>query len=110
MYSLYWISKAQEARCIHCIGVSRVQEARYCLGVSGKLQNAAGFKCNRCVNGQLFREVAAMKEIMISYPEKMECVDKSCYLGDLICADGEDESITSKSKLCLQSSGNWLYR
>jgi len=25
-----------------------------CSGVSGKVQNAAGFRCKRCVNGQLF--------------------------------------------------------
>jgi len=38
-----------------------------CRCVSLKLHNAAGLRCTRCVDvqGQLFREVVAMKEIMI---------------------------------------------
>jgi len=31
-------------------------------GVSGKLQNVAGFRCKWCVDGQLFREVVAIEE------------------------------------------------
>jgi len=31
------------------------------------LVNTAGFRCKRCVGGQLFREVVAVKEIMITY-------------------------------------------
>jgi len=44
----------------------------------------AGFRCMRCVDGQLFREVVAIKEIMVSLLGKLECVDLFCYLVDLI--------------------------
>jgi len=50
--------------------------------------NVADFQCKRCVDGQLFREVVARKEIMISSHDKLECVDKFCYLGDLIGTGG----------------------
>jgi len=35
------------------------------------LQKAAGFRCKRCVDGQLFQEVVAMKEILISCLDRM---------------------------------------
>jgi len=57
-----------------------------CSGLSGKLQHVAGFRCKTCVDGQLFQKVVAMKEIMISSLDKLECVDKFCYMGDLIGA------------------------
>jgi len=53
--------------------------------------NAAGYRCRRWVDGQLFREVVVMKEIMISSLDKLECVDNSCYLGDLFGAGGGPE-------------------
>jgi len=43
----------------------------------------ACFICRRCVDGQLFREVVTIKEIMISSLHKLECAGKFCYLGDL---------------------------
>jgi len=55
-----------------------------CSGVSGKLQNVAGFRCKRCVAGSCFKKVVTMKEIMML--DKFACVDKFCYLGDLISA------------------------
>jgi len=39
-----------------------------------------------CVDEQLLGEVVAMTEIMISSLDKLECVDKICYLGDSIGA------------------------
>jgi len=43
----------------------------------------AGFQCKRSVDGQLFREVVAMKKVMISLLEKLESIDKFCYLGEV---------------------------
>jgi len=62
-----------------------------CSGVSGKFQNAAGFRRKRCVDGQLFSEDVAKKEIMISLLNKLRCIDQFCYLGDLIGAGGGAE-------------------
>jgi len=51
-----------------------------CSGASGKLQNVAGFQYKICVDGQLYQEIV---KIMISSMDKLECIDKFCYLGDL---------------------------
>jgi len=40
-----------------------------------------------------------MKKIMTSSLDKMECVDKFCYLGDLIGAGGGTEE-TSRARVC----------
>jgi len=64
-------------------------------GITDKLLNADGFRCKRCVYGQLFREVVDMKEIMISSPDKLECIDKFGYLGDSIGAGGEAEETST---------------
>jgi len=66
-------------------------------GVSSKVQNVAGFRCKRCVDGQLFREVVTM--IMINLLEKLECVDKFHYFGDLIGAGGGAEE-ASRARVC----------
>jgi len=66
--------------------------------VSGKLKNAAGFRCTRCVDGQLFREVVAMEELMISSLDKLKCIDKFCYLETCWY---RWRSMKSRSALCL---------
>jgi len=86
--------------------VQSMQSVAYgrCSGLSGKLHNLASFRCKRCVDGQLFQEVVAMKEIMISSLDKLECINKLRSLGGLIGACGlwrNRRSIKSKSMLCL---------
>jgi len=51
---------------------------RICGGVSGKLQNAAGFRCKVCVYEQLFRVVVALNKIIISSLEKLEVL--ACFV------------------------------
>jgi len=46
------------------------------------------FRCKRYVDGLLFRDVVAVKEIMISPLDKLVCVSRLCYLGDLIGGAG----------------------
>jgi len=53
-----------------------------CTGVSGKLHNVAGFRCKKCVDGQLENLWPAIKEIMISSLVELEYVGKFYYLGD----------------------------
>jgi len=42
-----------------------------------------------------------MKEIMVSSLDKLECVDKVCYLGDVIGAGGGAEELRMKSESTL---------
>jgi len=58
----------------------------------------AGCQCKR----QLFQKVVDMKEIMISLFHKLECVDKFCYLGDLIGAGGgAEETLRARIRCAL---------
>jgi len=60
----------------------------------------AGFRCKKCVDEQLFQEDVAMKEIMTTSLDKLECVDKFCYLGDLIGAGGGTEKVSRAIVRC----------
>ena len=56
-----------------------------CSGVSGKLQRVRDFCCKTCVSGGPM-QLEILEEISIG-PErdqKLACVDKFCYLGDMI--------------------------
>jgi len=52
------------------------------------------------VDGQLFQDVVAMKEIKISSLDKLECIDKFCYLRDLIGAGGGAEKASRARVRC----------
>jgi len=41
-----------------------------------------------------------MKEMMICSLDKLECIDKFCYLGDLIIARGEAEEASRSRVRC----------
>jgi len=60
----------------------------------------AGFRCKTCVDGQLFRGVVAMKEIIVILLDKLECVEKFCYLGYLIGAGGGAEEASRARVRC----------
>jgi len=90
---------------VNCSQYSQWIHGRYS-GVSGKL-----FSDVRGVLMGIFLRSVAMKEIMISLLDKLECVDKFCYLGDLIDAGGGAEEVLFQEQEYVvpgQSSGNWL--
>jgi len=70
---------------IFCIGCKQWVHKR-CSGLTGSLNAVVGFKCRRCVEGTGYEEVE--REIEIEHVGKLECVDKFCYLGDMIGAGG----------------------
>jgi hypothetical protein len=61
-----------------------------CSGISGKLTEVVGFKCKKCVVGCSV-EGEGVKEISIGQDDKLECVKKFCYLGDMIGEGGGAE-------------------
>jgi len=79
-----------------------------CSGVSGEVQNVAGFCSKKCFNEQLFVEVVAKKKTKISLLDKVECLDKFCYLGYLISAGrGAKESSRPRVR-CALAEFDWL--
>lgn len=61
-----------------------------CSGISGKLQRIIGFRCKTCVVG-IQAKSETPEEISLGADEKLECVGKFRYLGDMIGAGGGAE-------------------
>lgn len=61
-----------------------------CSGISGKLQGIIGFRCKTCVVG-IKAKSETPEEISLGADEKLECVGKFRYLGDMIGAGGGAE-------------------
>jgi len=62
-----------------------------------KLQNVTRFPCS--LRGA-FRDVVNVKEIIISSLDKLECVDKLCYLGDFIDAGRRAKEVSIARVRC----------
>jgi hypothetical protein len=60
---------------------------KVCSGIVGSLDKLDGFRCRRCVMG-IPVQVQSTREIEIEPGVKLECVDKFCYLGDMLGAGG----------------------
>ena len=58
-----------------------------CSGVSGKLSKALNFVCKRCAGGTRV-QLGELTEVSLDMDQKLECVDKFRYLGDMIGAGG----------------------
>jgi hypothetical protein len=61
-----------------------------CSGISGKLKDIPDYRCRVCIDG-IQADVDVIKEVDLGSNEKLECVDKFCYLGDMIGAGGGAE-------------------
>jgi len=66
--------------------------------VKGSLNKVDGFLCSRCVEGAGDEE--GKKEIEIEDVGKLECVNKFCYLGDMIGAGGGAEEASRARVRC----------
>jgi hypothetical protein len=58
-----------------------------CSGILSKLKDGTDFCCKRCVDGVPVRP-EVLKEISLEADKKLDCVDRFCYLGDMIGAGG----------------------
>ena len=62
-----------------------------CSGISGRLLDVENFCCAKCVSCHSTIQVEKIKEIVIEANENLECVERFCYLGDMISAGGGAE-------------------
>ena len=74
------------ANSIQCTA-GRAWIRKRCSGVTGKLTGVVGYTCKRCVDVILVDSVG-LKEVSIGQNDKSECVEKFCYLGDMIGSGG----------------------
>jgi hypothetical protein len=70
-----------------------------CSGIKGKLQDTLAFRCRNCVGGGPVQELL-LKEIGLGRSDKLECVDRFCYLGDMIGAGGGVEEASRARVRC----------
>jgi len=73
-----------------------------CSGLKGSLpKDNTGFGCPACIRGAPAN--ASMKEVMVEGVGKLECVEKFCYLGDVIGDGGGAEDASRARVRCAWS-------
>ena len=80
-----------------------------CSGIKGSLKEGAGYKCPVCMKQkQTKKETEDSKEIKLGR-DTIECVDKFCYLGDMIGAGGgAEEAARTELNVHGESLMSWL--
>src|SRR5580698_5688729 len=74
-----------------------------CGGVKGSLKASVKYRCPIC-SGVVVRKAVERKEVVIGEAGKLDCVDRFCYLGDVIGDGGgveEAGSYQGQSEMCL---------
>src|SRR5665811_653595 len=72
-----------------------------CSGVKGRLKEEMSFKCPTCASQKPTRKVAEERvEVRMGQDCGIECVDKFCYLGDMIGAGGGAEEAARARVRC----------
>ena len=85
---------------IHCLTCKKWIHKR-CSGVRGRLKDDIGFRCSNCVGG-VTTVTAEGSELKLSNEsgDKLECVNKFCYLGDMIGSGGGAEEASRMRVRC----------
>ena len=79
-----------------------------CSGIIGPLVKVKGFQCSKCVMPKKSgSEAEDPTEVMLGQ-DKLECVDKFCYLGDMIGAGGGAEEASRARVRCAWGKFNEL--
>ena len=75
-----------------------------CSGIKGRLREGYGYNCPKCVDGvPSTGEMEEEAELTLGQDGKLECVEKFCYLGDMLGSRGgaEDASRT-QGRMCMR--------
>lgn len=86
--------KGVGSNSIKCTGCKKWIHKR-CSGVKGNRQDSLEFLCQKCIDGLKGGE-EVVREFVLETGDKLEIVDRFCYLGDMIGKGGgaEEASIT----------------
>jgi hypothetical protein len=88
---------ANSVKCEKC----KMWVHKKCSGVSGSLVSIVDFCCKKCVEGnQTQTQVQTARDLVLGPGEKLECVDKFCYLGDMLGSGGGVEVATRARVRC----------
>ena len=56
--------------------------------MKGKLKEDPGYRCTKCVRGGCAEGGAEEQEVLLEDGRTLECVNRFCYLGDMLGAAG----------------------
>ena len=70
-----------------------------CSGMKRKLQLNGKYRCPIC-SGAVVRKTEECEEVMLGEAGKLDCVDRFCYLGDMIGEGGGIEEATKARVRC----------
>src|SRR5580698_5006443 len=73
-----------------------------CSGMKGKMTANANFQCSKCTFGDS-DDTSELKELSIGNTDKVDCVDRFCYLGDMIWDGGGVEEASRARVRCAWS-------
>ena len=71
------VPHAMHVYCVH----------KKCSGITGKLMHVDGYRCKRCIDSSP-ASLKMSQQISLGNGQSLECVEKFCYLGDMIAAGG----------------------
>ena len=86
-YSCGICGKGVGRNSIQCRGCKKWIHKK-CSGVKGKLQEDPGYRCAKCVKGGCTLGGAEEQEVVLEDGSSLECVNRFCYLGDMLGAAG----------------------
>ena len=80
--------KGVSRNLIRCGGVRNgsIRNAVECR--AGKLKEDPGYRCTKCVKGGCAEGGAEKQEVVLEDASSLECINKFCYLGDMLGAAG----------------------
>jgi hypothetical protein len=72
---------------------------KQCSGIKGRLKHMDDYHCPRCL-GRIPVRSKVLQHISLGNNQSLECVDKFCYLGDMIAAGGGAEEASRARVRC----------
>ena len=70
-----------------------------CSGITGKLKHVDDYRCSRCM-GKIPVRSEVLRQVLLGNGQSLECVEKFCYLGDMISAGGGAEEASRARVRC----------
>jgi hypothetical protein len=81
---------------VFCVECKKWVHHKPCSGIKGKLVEGLKFTCSVCVKGGHVDPVVE-KEVVLGEAGKLQCVDKFCYLGDMLgCGGGAGDAVRNR--------------